>query len=70
MRYVTFGQAHKHKINGTVYDKNCVALVNGDRDDVTKIFGVKFCFDYTKEEFDLTFMHYYPRGIIKVNNII
>lgn len=70
MRYVTFGQIHKHEINGKVFDKDCVAIVNGNREDVLKIFGVKFCFDYTKEEFDLNSMHYYPRGIIKLNNEI
>ena len=30
--YVTFGQAHVHNINGVIFDKDCVAVVEGGRE--------------------------------------
>lgn len=44
--FVTFGQTHVHSINGKTFDKDCVAVVSGDRDKVFEIFGTKFCFEY------------------------
>ena len=32
--YVTFGQDHIHRVNGQLLDKDCVAIVNGDRNKV------------------------------------
>lgn len=66
--YVTFGQVHSHEINGKLFDKDCVAIVNGNRDTVFEIFGRYFCFEYTEEEFDFNSMHYFPRGFINVDN--
>jgi len=47
--FVTFGSDHKHTINGDKFDHNCVAIVNGDRDEVFRIFGARFCFEYPEE---------------------
>jgi hypothetical protein len=66
--YVTFGQGHTHRVNGKTFDCDSVAVVNGDRDTVFEIFGPKFCFEYAEEEFDMTSMKYFPRGLIEVNN--
>ena len=64
--YVTFGQEHIHKVNGNTIDKDCVAIVNGDRDKVFEIFGPKFCFTYSEEYWDESKMKYFPRGYIEV----
>ena len=66
--FVTFGQGHVHKINDTVFDKDCVAIVEGDREKVFEIFGPKFCFEYPEEYWDDAKMKYYPRGYIVVGN--
>lgn len=67
MRYVTFGQSHRHIINGKVFDHHCIAVVDGDREKVFEIFGRKWCFEYSEDEFDdFVEMSYYPRGLILV----
>ena len=65
MIYVTFGQAHRHEIDGVVFDKDCVAVINSDnREAAFDIFGMKYCFTYTRKE-DVE-IGYYPRGFIEV----
>ena len=64
--YVTFGQSHFHLINGVIFDKDCVAVVEGGRKEVFKLFGPKFCLEYTESEFDHDLMQYFPRGFINV----
>jgi len=64
--YVTFGQAHMHLIDGVIFDKDCVAVVEGGRKEVFKLFGSKFCLEYTEAEFDHDLMEFYPRGFINV----
>ena len=71
--FVTFGQAHVHVINGVIFDKDCVAIVNGDRAKVFKLFGTKFCFEYPEEHWvsdgpmaQARRMKYFPRGYIEV----
>lgn len=65
-RFVTFGQCHRHEINGVVFDKDCVAIVDGDRDAVFELFGSKFCFEYTPERWNPKDIKYYPRGFLLV----
>jgi hypothetical protein len=63
--YVTFGQDHLHRINGNILDKDCVAIVDGDRDKVFELFGSKFCFEYPEDQWDdAKMMMYFPRGYI------
>ena len=68
--YVTFGQVHVHHINGQVFDKDCIAVVDGDRDKVFEIFGTAFCFEYLENVWFGTGMDdkmaYFPRGYIHV----
>lgn len=64
--YVTFGQAHVHRIGLHVFDKDCVAVVNGDRAKVFEIFGPKFAFEYSEDEWKPEVMKYFPRGYIEV----
>ena len=66
--YVTFGQDHRHEIDGKIFDRDCVGVINGTREDVFRIFGKKFCFEYNEKEFKTYSMKYYPRGLIELNN--
>lgn len=64
--YVTFGYDHFHKINGKIFDKGCVALIEGDREKVFEIFGRKFCFEYPEDQWDPRMLFYFPRGVIEL----
>jgi hypothetical protein len=64
--FVTFGQVHVHCVNGKIFNKDCVAVVNGDRAKVFEIFGSQFCFEYPEDLWDETLMRYFPRGYIEV----
>lgn len=64
--YVTFGQEHVHRVNGKTLDKDCVAVVNGNREKVFELFGQKFCFEYPEDLWDKEKMKYFPRGYVEV----
>ena len=64
--YVTFGQEHVHRINGKTFDKDCVAVLEGDRNTVFQLFGQKFCFEYPEDQWDDKKIVHYPRGYIEV----
>lgn len=66
-RYVTFGQIHRHVINGRILDKDCVAVVEGDRNTVFELFEGKFCFEYPEKYWDEKKLSYFPRGYIYLN---
>lgn len=70
--YITFGQVHEHIIDGKVFNKDCVAVIESDniqegRKLATELFGTQFCFEYPENSFDHSSMAYYPRGFIKAN---
>jgi len=62
--YFTFGQSHVHKVNGKVFDKDCVVKITDDdpRDVMFKIFGRSWAFQHHY----LPDMKYYPRGVIEL----
>lgn len=69
--FVTFGFGHKHVFGDTVFDKDCVAVIEGpsaeaNRDKAFEIFGNKFCFEYPEQFWDESKMTYFPRGYIEV----
>lgn len=71
--YITFGQIHKHNINGKFLDFGCVAVINhteaGEgRKIAFELLGPKFCFSYEEKEFDCNNMKYYPRGFIELTS--
>ena len=66
--YVTFGFDHRHEIDGKIFDKDCVAVVNGDRNTVFELFGPKFCFEYPEQYWDDSKTErFFPRGYVNVN---
>lgn len=69
--YVTFGQVHVHSINGKTFDKDCVAVYEskdaaGGRELAFEYFGRKFCFHYTEETWDKSYLAYFPRGYLEL----
>jgi len=64
--FVTFGQVHKHEIDGKTFDKDCVAIVDGDRERVFELFGTHWCFEYPEEHWNDENMKHFPRGYIEI----
>ncbi len=69
--YITFGQDHRHVINGVIYDRDCVAVIESEnektgREKAFELFGNKFCFEYPERYFKTDNMMHFPRGLIKV----
>lgn len=71
--YVTFGQSHVHSIDGRIFDKDCVGVINcktpsEGRELAFSYFGPKFCFEYPEDYWDEPKqLKYFPRGYIEVN---
>jgi hypothetical protein len=66
--YISFGQIHRHEVNGVVFDKDSIAVFESDseseaRGKAFELFGDKFFTSYLK----LPDMSYFPRGLIEVN---
>ena len=73
--YVTFGQIHRHVINGTVFDKDCVAVITTNnpkegREKAFELFGKQFCFEYPEQYKSEINMQYFPRGEIEVSELL
>ncbi len=66
--FVTFGQEHTHKVNGVIFDKDCICEIPANNYDsgiekVKETFGDKYSFTYKNVDAILKF---FPRGIIKL----
>lgn len=62
--YLTFGQDHTHRINGTTWDCDVVCAIKADSyEEMRRIafenFGPKFATTYTEKPE----MEFFPRGI-------
>ena len=69
--YVTFGFIHHHEIDGKVFDKDSVAVIETKteaegRKRAFELFGQKFASWYTEAPTD-KFLSYFPRGLIDVH---
>ena len=69
--YVTFGQDHTHRVNGKTFDRDSVATYDSldgidGRDKAFELFGPKFCFHYTEENWDPSSIRFFPRGYVEV----
>lgn len=68
--FITFAQNHKHIINATVFDKDCIGIVNGNLEEAKKIFRNEYSNHYSEVNFDIGGIEFYPRGFIEVPNEI
>jgi len=70
---ITFGQKHAHRVNGTTFDKDSVAVIRAeDYEEARKLafnfFDNKFHNCMTEEEFDDgNLIQYFPRGKFNAN---
>lgn len=69
--YITFGQQHLHRINGKIFDKDCVALIKAEdhgkaREIAFDHFGSIFCTSQVGDDWWEENSHYFPRGIIEL----
>ena len=65
--YVTFGQTHRHEIGDQIFDKDCVAVIDGvgldTFTDIKKLFGIKWAREFNELVWDeKTQLPHYPRG--------
>ena len=68
---ITFGQEHIHKINGTILDKDCVAVIKAETEKEARkiafdLFKGNFFTSYKYEEFGDK-IKYFNRGFIEIN---
>lgn len=68
-RYIiTFGQQHTHRVNGTTFDKDSVAVIEAAdyhqaRDIAFDLFDARFGTSYIEDDFDRqNFIRHFPRG--------
>jgi hypothetical protein len=67
--YISFGQVHRHVINGHVLDKDCLALIRAEnwnemRKKANRYFKGYFFTDYEADSFPWEDMMYFSRGVI------
>ena len=67
--YISFGQAHVHRINGETLDYDCLAEIEAKdyqaaRKQANELFDDKWSALYEESAFNLSF---FPRGIIPIN---
>lgn len=73
--YISFGQEHKHVINGKVLDKDCLALIRANSNVEMRnkafhlYFGEKFAFSYEEQSLNEIIKHF-PRGVIEFENAV
>lgn len=70
--YVTFGQAHIHRVNDKILDRDSVAVIEAPthakgREIAFELFGDKFFTTYPEDAWRTADIQYYPRGFIGVN---
>lgn len=69
--YVTFGQKHKHTIDGKVFDKDTVAIIHGKhfdecRERAFKSFGLKWCMIHPEGEWMESDIELFPKGYVEL----
>jgi len=69
--FITFGYDHVHRIDNQVFDRDCVAIINGpsyaeNREKAFELFGSKFCFEYPETHWKEDQLKHFPRGCIEV----
>ena len=68
---ITFGFDHRHRVNGKIFDKDCVAVIEADtqregREMAFKLFGPQWCMEYFEGEWKEEQLRWFPRGYINV----
>jgi len=69
--FITLGQGHIHRVNGKIYDKDCLVVVYAEdegsaRQRVFEVFGDKWAFSYAEHQVDSRMRGFFPRGEIEL----
>lgn len=72
--YISFGQAHKHEINGQVFDRKVLLEVESysrkeARAVVVALFGTKWAFLYERAELS-SILHHFSGGVVQIQLLI
>lgn len=70
--FVTFGSDHNHEINGKKVGFRTVARFDADNSEqgrmiAFELFGPKFCFEYTENNWKPSDIKYYPDGYVDLD---
>lgn len=72
--YITFGQAHVNVVNGKIFDRNCVAMLEAENEKLGRgrafeLFNDQWhrCKEYREGESDKEIVEYFPSGKIWVD---
>ena len=73
--YITFGQIHKHIVNGKVFDRNCVAVFESKneyegRKKAFWVFGNQWHNLFPANQFNNKLLIYFPRGLLQLDGFI
>ncbi len=66
--YISFGQDHVHRVNGTTFDCDCLCMIECDshmdgRAKAFEAFGPKFFTSYEEDQLEDQ-LKYFPRGVV------
>ena len=69
--FISFGQIHAHRVNGKTFDCDCLACIKAEDMESAR----QLAFDYFEGRWFTCYpedqiediLHYFPRGIINVN---
>lgn len=66
--YFSFGQTHVHSVNGRTFDKDDIVKITHlqPRQRMMGLFGPKWAFEYTEEEFARIDPRHYPKGVTEL----
>lgn len=66
--FFTFGQGHRHEVNGVILDKDVVLRISAEepRDVMFQFFGNKWAFEYSS----VPNMKHFPRGVMDLNSLL
>lgn len=69
--YISFGQEHVHRVNGTTFDCDCLCEIecidHGEgREKAFEAFGPKFFTSYNEDQLG-RILPYFPNGIKELN---
>lgn len=70
--YFSFGQSHRHEVNGQVFDKDCLVQIDSEtymtaRRKMFEVFGDKWHRQYNESSLE-EILGYYPRGVMSLED--
>lgn len=72
--YITFGQVHIHSVNGKIFNKDSIAVIEAESESAGRarafeMFGPKWHQSIPETDWKAEYIKYFPRGFIEVEEI-